>query len=87
MNFTIGEKIRIKNTTDKTISLATLRHNFSYDIKPKEFSERLHIDTISAKYLFLKYATLPADKNKYYTVTEEFKERLVGIPLRTQNGN
>ena len=36
MNFRIGEKIRIKNTTDKTISLATLRHNFSYDIKPKE---------------------------------------------------
>lgn len=36
MNFKIGEKIRIKNTTDKTISLATFRHNFSYDIKPKE---------------------------------------------------
>lgn len=69
------------------IEIPLLGIYINYDIKPKEFSERLHIDTISAKYLFLKYATLPADKNKYYTVAEEFKERLVGIPLRTHNGN
>lgn len=72
----------VKYISCSELDIPLLGIYIKYDLKPKEFSKIMCIDEVTSKYLYLKFAILDESSKKNYKISEDFKERLKGIPIR-----
>lgn len=66
------------------IELPLLGVYIKYDIKPKDFSLAFNTDLITAKYLFLKFATLSNGDKSKHKISEDIENRISSFSLRKE---